>query len=156
MSTETRRSGRTGWQFQRYCRDLPGLCADALMAAAPPAYEPVLSRAFTWARKLDRQNAHSRTVDDDFGRFGFGLWEAVGSLGARFPARRRRLDQLNAWRNAVAHQDFRRLASDPLTVGTRADLSTVRCWRRALDQLAEGIDRAVHRTLTSIVGSTPW
>jgi hypothetical protein len=143
-------------QFQRYCRDLHALCADAVVSAAPPALQPALDLAFTAGRKLDRQNAHSGTLGDDFGRFGPRFWLAVDALGPQFAVRRRRLDQLNAWRNAIAHQDFRHVGTDPLTQGSRADLPTFRTWRSALDQLAGGIDRAMYRELTGIIGSGPW
>src|SRR5215470_463712 len=143
-------------QFQRYCRDLHGLCADAVVSAAPPPLQPALVLAFTAGRKLDRQNAHPGTLGDDFGRFGPRFWLAVDALGPQFAVRRRRLDQVNAWRNAIAHQDFRHVGSDPLTQGTRADLPTFRAWRSALDQLAGGIDRAMYRELAGIIGARPW
>ncbi len=143
-------------QFQRFCRDLHGLCADVAVAAAPPPYRPAMHLALTVARKLDRQNATSGTLGDDFGRFGLAFWPAVDALGAQFAVRRRRLDQLNAWRNAIAHQDFRRINSDPLARGTRPDLPTFRIWRSATDQLAAGIDRAMHAALTDIICAAPW
>jgi hypothetical protein len=143
-------------QFQCYCRDLHGVCADAMISAAPAALQLMLERAFTVGRKLDRQNAHSGTLGDDFARFGFEFWPMVTALGQQYAARRRRLDQLNAWRNAIAHQDFRRVAVDPLTGGTRPDLLTFRTWRRALDQLASGIDRAMYYELCIINAVSPW
>jgi hypothetical protein len=143
-------------QFQRYCRDLHGLCADAVLAAAQESYRPMLRLALTSARKLDRQNANSGNLGHDFGLFGFRFWAAVDALGPRYPARRRRLDQVNAWRNAIAHQDLDRLADDPLTAGTRPDLPTFRIWRRSLDQLAGGIDRAMSTEVGDITGDLPW
>jgi hypothetical protein len=143
-------------QFQRFCRDLHGLCADVVVASAPPAYRAALHLAFTVARKLDRQNATSGTLGDDFGRFGLAFWSKVDSLGPQYAVRRHRLDQLNAWRNAIAHQDFRRVGTDSLTQDTRPDLPTFRLWRSAVDQLAAGIDRTMHRELTAVIGAGPW
>lgn len=143
-------------QFQRYCRDLHGLCADAVLATAEETYRPMLRLALTSARKLDRQNATSASLGHDFGLFGFRFWAAVDALGPQYPARRRRLDQLNAWRNAIAHQDFDRLADDPLTAGTRPELPTFRTWRRSLDQLACGIDGAMSTEVADITGDSPW
>jgi hypothetical protein len=143
-------------QFQRYCRDLHGLCADAVLASAEESYRPMLRLALTSARKLDRQNANSGNLGHDFGLFGFRFWAAVDALGPQYPGRRRRLDQLVAWRNAIAHQDLDRLASDRLTAGTRPDLPTFRIWRRSLDQLAGGIDRAMSTEVADITGDSPW
>jgi hypothetical protein len=143
-------------QFQRYCRDLHGLCADAVLSSAEESYRPMLRLALTSARKLDRQNATSASLGHDFGLFGFRFWSAVDALGPQYPIRRRRLDQVNAWRNAIAHQDFDRLTGDPLTAGTHPDLPTFRTWRRALDQLAGGIDRAMRTEVTDITGTPPW
>jgi hypothetical protein len=143
-------------QFQRFCRDLHGLCGDAIVHAAPPSYRPALEIAFTATRRLDRQNAHSGSLGNDFGRFGPEFWPAVDSLDPQYAARRHRLDQLNAWRNAIAHQDFSRVTADPLTQGTRPDLPTFRGWRRATDQLARGMDRAMHRQITDTIGDAPW
>jgi hypothetical protein len=48
------------------------------------------------------------------------------------------------------------VAADPLTRGTRPDLLTFRIWRRALDQLAGGIDRTMYVKLSSITDAEPW
>jgi hypothetical protein len=143
-------------QFQRYCRDLHGLCADAVLASAEENYRPMLRLALTSARKLDRQNANSGNLGHDFGLFGFRFWAAVDATGSQYPARRRRLDQLVAWRNAIAHQDLDRVAADPVTAGTRPDLPTFRIWRRSLGQLAGGIDRAMSTEVADITGHSPW
>jgi len=143
-------------QFQRYCRDLHGLCADAMVNAAPPTYRRALLLALTSGRKLDSQSAQPASLGSDFGRFGVEFWPVVDALGPQFPGRRRKLEQVSLWRNAIAHQDFRRLSKEPVTQGTRVDLDTVKSWRSALDQLAGGIDRAMGRELGAIVGAAPW
>ena len=117
---------------------------------------PALNLALTSGRKLDHQSARAASLGSDFGRFGFDFWTAVDGLGPQFRARRHRLDQVSVWRNAIAHQDFRRPAADPVTAGTRVDLPMVRTWRRALDQLAGGIDRVMHREVTRITHVVPW
>jgi hypothetical protein len=143
-------------QFQRYCRDLHDECAGAMVAAAPAEYQPALSLALLSGRKLDSQSAQPASLGSDFGRFGFDFWSAVYALGAAYRIRRARLDQVAIWRNAIAHQDFRRPARDAATAGSRADLPTIRSWRTALDQLAGGVDRVMHRELTRITGAEPW
>ncbi len=57
-------------QFQRYCRDLHGLCADAMVAAAPPTYRRALGLALTAGCRLDSQSAQPASLGNDFGRFG--------------------------------------------------------------------------------------
>ncbi len=143
-------------QFQRYCRDLHDECSGAMVAAAPADYRPALNLALLSGRKLDSQSAQPASLGSDFGRFGFDFWSAIYALGPAYRGRRRRLDQVAIWRNAIAHQDFRRPATEPLTADTRADLPTVRTWRSALDQLAGGIDRVMHREVTRITGAEPW
>jgi hypothetical protein len=143
-------------QFQRYCRDLHDLCITAVAATAPVPLRSTVREAFTRGRRLDRQNAHSAALGDDFGRFVADFWPAVDRLGHRFAARRRRLDQLNVWRNAIAHHDFRHISADALTRGTRVDLATFHTWYRALDELAGGIDRTVHAGLLTLTGVSPW
>jgi hypothetical protein len=143
-------------QFQRYCRELHDACCEALVACAPAEYRPTLNLALRTGRRLNAQSAQPASLGSDFGRFGFDFWPAVQALGPSYVARRRRLEQVAVWRNAIAHQDFRRLPTDASTAGTRADLPTVRTWHRALDQLAGGIDRVMHREIARITGGQPW
>jgi hypothetical protein len=143
-------------QFQRYCRDLHGLCADRMVSAAPPTYRRALGLALTAGRKLDHQSAQPASLGSDFGRLGIELWPAIEALDVRHPGRRRKLEQVSLWRNAIAHQDYRRVATDPITCGTKVDLDTVASWRSALNQLVGGIDRVVHRELGTIIGAAPW
>jgi hypothetical protein len=143
-------------QFQRYCRDLHDECAGAIVASASPQYQPLLELALTAGRKLDSQSAQPGSLGSDFGRFGFDFWIAVDRLGPQFAERRRQLAQLAVWRNAVAHQDFRRPATDPVAAGTRVDLPSVRRWRRSLEQLAGGFDRTMWVEVGRIIGAPPW
>ena len=143
-------------QFQRYCRDLHDDCAAVLVAAAPEAFKTMLDLALTAGRKLDYQSAQPASLGSDFGRFGIDFWTAVDRLGPQYAERRRRLAQVNLWRNAIAHQDFRRPPADPITRGTQVDLRTVRTWRSALDQLVGGIDRAMWTDIGRMLGHPPW
>ena len=143
-------------QFQRYCRDLHGLCADAMVAAAAPTYRRALGLALTSGRRLDSQSAQPASLGSDFGRFGVDFWPAIDTLDRRGPQRRRKLEQVGIWRNAIAHQDFRLPAADPVTAGTRVDLDSVKSWRMALDQLAGSIDRAMFVELSRIIGAQAW
>jgi len=89
-------------------------------------------------------------------RLGVDFWPAIDMLDRRGPQRRRKLEQVGIWRNAIAHQDFRRPAADPVTAGTRVDLDSVKSRRMALDQLAGSIDRAMFVELSRIVGAQAW
>ena len=64
---------------------------------------------------------------------------------------RENLQELNTWRNAIAHQDFGRLGGS-----SRIRLAQVRRWRGACDQLARVFERVIHRYLQSLTGVSPW
>ena len=54
-------------------------------------------------RLLDRSNAHPAALAADFSWLHQDLWVELVKQDARNRARRERLDQLNVWRNAIAH-----------------------------------------------------
>jgi hypothetical protein len=87
------------------------------------------------------------------------IWPAVHALDRRNEERHKKLDRLNTWRNAIAHQDFsfnedqRRLIEGD---GTRLPiLKDVRSWRTACDFLARTLDEVVASHLEGFVGR-PW
>ncbi len=63
------------------------------------------------------------------------------------------LDELNRWRNAIAHQDF-----DPAALGGRVTvtLGMIRSWRSACDTLAVSFDLVVGRYAVTITNTVPW
>lgn len=63
------------------------------------------------------------------------------------------LEELNEWRNAIAHQDF-----DPAKLGgtTTLHLRTVRGWRRALNRLALSFDGVMRVHIDSLTHQYPW
>jgi hypothetical protein len=141
-------------QFQRFCRDLHSECVDRLVAAvALPALRAVMRAEFTWGRKLDRGNAQSGSIGEDFGRLGIDFWTEVRGYNSRSAAWQALLDDLNAWRNAVAHQDF-----DParLRGATALRLAQVRRWRATCRGLARGFDEVMRRHLLTLTGVSPW
>jgi hypothetical protein len=155
-------------QFQGFCRDLHSECADTVTDAITmtgdastvdgSALADIALMALTRNRQLDRGNASAGSIGADFKAFDLDIWEAARRLDARTPMRARRLDQLNVWRNPIAHQDFdfsqhqRELVGEPARLG----LSDVRAFRSACDGLAATFDRALVEHLQSIVGSRPW
>jgi hypothetical protein len=66
---------------------------------------------------------------------------------------RQRLEDLNNWRNAIAHQDFGSMKSGRLTTLRLSDVSR---WRRACDQLAETLDVATTMYLRFMLGAHQW
>lgn len=139
-------------QFQGFCRDLHSEAADVLANATTPAsLGPMMRERLIAGRQLDRGNAHPGSIGSDFGRFfTIPFWEELDAASLRFEQRRAQLDALNAWRNAIAHQDF-------VGVGlVRLRVAQVRLWRAACRDLARAFDRVLRRRLRTLVGSRPW
>jgi hypothetical protein len=144
--------------FQRFCRDLHTEAIDHFVGAlADPWARPVVVDRLTESRKLNLGNPNPGNIGSDFARLRCNVWPAMAQLDARTPGRRARLERLNRWRNAIAHQDFRSEGDLDLG-GGRTDLrfGDVEDWRRACDQLAGTMDAAVAAELTALVGRSPW
>jgi hypothetical protein len=64
------------------------------------------------------------------------------------------LEELNGWRNAIAHQSF----VPAMLKGSRVilPLSRVRRWRKACDGLARSFDRIMYAHLQAMTGVVPW
>jgi hypothetical protein len=141
-------------QFQRFCRDLYDESADHLISRPEHApLNPILRGLLIRGRRLDRGNANPGNIGADFERLGVSFWNAVRAQSARNPVRQRRLEELNTWRNAIAHHDFR----DPaLQGGSRVSLAQVRRWRSACNALAVEFDRVMELYLCSFFGVAPW
>ncbi|MGL5857618.1 MAG: hypothetical protein ACRC35_04290 [Angustibacter sp.] len=105
--------------FPWFARDLHTACTDAVVEATPQPLRAMMYRGLTSGLALDRRNASPRSLGDDFDRFGRPLWFLIEALGPQYQIRRRRLEELNRWRNAIAHQDFTKVGDDPVTAGTR-------------------------------------
>ena len=146
-------------QWQDFCRNLHTEAADAVASAIQPATARLaVQAALTLGRSLDRGNAGPSTIGNDFGRFGATkFWDLVDLQDRRNPARRTRLEQLNTWRNGVAHQDFNWSREESKLIGkTRGTLDDVRMWRDACNALAQEMDRAVAHQALNLIGQQPW
>jgi hypothetical protein len=130
---------------------VPVVGVDMTCSRQPANLAVVLRSALMQGRKLDFGNPSPSNLGADFGRLGMAFWDEVRALDARNDDRKDRLEELNEWRNAIAHQDFAR-------VGGRAllHLGSVRGWRAACDALAISFDRAVGMHLGRLVGRAPW
>lgn len=141
-------------QFQGFCRDLHSECVDHLVNSVnPPALRVPLRAEFMFNRSLDRGNPHPGAIGSDFNRLGLVFWEDVYNVDLRNRSRRNRLELLNAWRNAIAHQDF---TAPELGGVTTLRLATVRDWRRACRGLAVCFDRVVCDHIRALTGNPPW
>jgi hypothetical protein len=141
-------------QFQRFCRDLhTNASASLIQTPAFVALQPVLRESLSRGRRLDSGNATPANISTDFWRFGLDLWAAAGQQDSRTSQRREKLESLNRWRNAVAHQDFRHAQ---LQGRETLHLFEVRAWRRACDCLAVDFDKVLGLHLRTISGVLPW
>jgi hypothetical protein len=141
-------------QFQGFCRDLHSEAVDALVRAITPTSLRTIVRArFTDGRKLDIGNPTPGNLGSDFGRLGMDFWPEVHELHRWNARRQAHLEAINAWRNAVAHQDF-----DPAELGgvTELRLAQVVNWRSVCNALAVAFDLAVARHVERVVGARPW
>lgn len=146
--------------FQQYCRDVYQEAVDEVVAAvAIPRLHPVLYKNFQWSLELGSKNAQPSSLGSDFGRLGMDFWARLRSRDSRSRTRQNKLESLNVWRNAVAHQDFVRNDDFNKKAGkTRRTLAYAEDWRAALTALASDIDAAMSAHLVWLLSlpSLPW
>lgn len=141
-------------QFQRFCRDLHSDAADFLgEQAAYAQLAPLLKASLSLGRRLDSGNPNPANIGSDFSRFGTDVWALARQKDVRTVRRREKLEALNRWRNAVAHQDFRNTS-----LGGRETvrLGEIREWRAACEGLAVDFDAIMRLYLKSVCGKVPW
>jgi hypothetical protein len=111
-------------------------------------------RNLLFGRKLDSGNPTPGNIGSDFNRFEFSFWPAVDADHPRNPQRHVALENLNRWRNAIAHNVF----APEMYKGGRLSLqlSEVQDWRRACDGLARSFDTVMRAHLLSVTGAAPW
>ena len=139
--------------FQGFCRDLHSECVEHIAAIVPLQLRDFLRMEFVWNRSLSRGNPHPGAIASDFNRLGIKFWPEVYAFDARNERRQELLQELIAWRNAIAHQDF-----DPVVPGGVATLhlARVKGWRSALNALARSFDRTMYNYLQVLLGGAPW
>ncbi len=140
-------------QFQGYCRDLYRESAYHLAGHLSPVPGPIVLAEFLRDLKLSHGNPNPGNLGADFNRLGIKFWNEVRAAHPVAGTRHDLLLTLNAWRNAIAHQDF-----DPDRLGgsTRLRLATVIGWRVACHGLARTFDGVLRNHLTRVTGTTPW
>jgi hypothetical protein len=144
-------------QFQGYCSNFHSECASSIVATIPdPAIRGIVRANLLLGRNLDRGNAGPGNIGNDFGRLGVSLWPALYALGARNQIRNKKMEELNSWRNAIAHDDFGDRTKFPQGRNSVLHLSRVRDWRRTCNKLAIDMDRIMGNYLTKLLGHSPW
>lgn len=139
-------------QFQGFCRNLHSEAVDVLASSPSDRWAGNLLRVLlTQGRKLDHGNPNPGNLGADFGAIGMRFWDDIRQTDARAENRKLRLEELNGWRNAIAHQDWTKVGGSPTL-----HLGTVRGWRSACNGLAGSFDRAVQAHLVAVVGQPPW
>lgn len=140
--------------FQAYCRGLHSDSTQLLVESIDPGIGAVLDANLSFQRHLDSRNAQPGTLGIDFNRFDFKFWTAVEAADARSAERRRKLEALNRWRNAIAHHDIE--SRRPDLRPREVTLAACNSWRGALNGLAESFDRVLADQLATLLGSHPW
>ena len=140
-------------QFQGFCRDLHSEAVDFLVAHTQPStVAGVLRAVMTQGRKLDHGNPNPGNLGSDFARLGMSFWNDVGLVDRRKAQRTAALNNLNDWRNAIAHQDWSGVPNQNPSL----QLKQVNAWRSACAGLAASFDVAVRQHLAAMVGQPPW
>jgi hypothetical protein len=142
-------------QFQGFCRDLHSECADSLVVLVVNLeLRNTMRDNLVFGRKIDRGNPNSGNLGSDFSRLGLAFWSLVDAHRPENASRRTALEELNGWRNAIAHQDF----SPAMLKAGRPSLALaqVRIWRKACDGLARSFDEVLRNHLRALLGSAPW
>lgn len=140
--------------FQAYCRSLHSDATQALAESIDPEIGAVLDDNLSFARQLDHRNAQPGTLAADFKRFGIAFWTVVEEADVRNAKRRRQLEALNAWRNAIAHHDVESRRNE--LIPREATAGACRTWHGALDGLAQTFDRVLAERLQALIGFDPW
>ena len=144
-------------QFQGFCAQFHNECVSAILSAVGrPAIVGVVRTNLLFGRTMDRGNAGPGNVGNDFSRLGVSLWDDLYGLDARNRERNRKIELLNKWRNAIAHDDFRNAGLFAQGRSTVLRISAVRDWRSACNRVALDMDRSMRNYLLQLLGKSPW
>lgn len=138
--------------FQGFCRDLHDEAINQLVnGVANQGMQGILRKVLQLGRKLDVGNPNGGNIGSDFNRFGLAFWDEVRNHDKRNDGRKAHLEDMNEWRNAVAHQDI-----DPAKLGGTLCLARIETWRGACNGLAQSFDRVMRCQIYLVTGITPW
>jgi len=140
-------------QFQAFCRDLFSECLDFLVGQIGPAFaSPAIRESFEYGRQLETKNPSPSALGTDFGRFGLNLWQTLKAADPKNADRNKELELLNHWRNAIAHQDFKK---KELGGATTVTLARAKTWRVVCEELALELDKVMGDHLQLLLGVSP-
>ncbi len=142
-------------QFQAFCRELHTESADWMARPSTnPHHRLMVLENLVGKRKLDHGNPNPGNIGEDFNRFHIAFWTSVDAHHSRNPNRKQALEDLNTWRNAIAHQDFK---SSMIRAGRPVlTLAHVKSWRSSCNGLANSFDDVMHSHITLLTGNAPW
>jgi hypothetical protein len=143
-------------QFQGFCTNLHAECVAAIVGTLPSSISALANVNFRSGLAMRRGNAGPGNIGNDFERLGVSLWPDLYRRDGRNRKRNAKLDVLNTWRNAIAHDDFENTTTFPQKRQTVLRLSTVKAWRSACDQIASDMDEHMRTYLTHLLGTPPW
>ena len=141
-------------QFQGFCRDLHSEAVDLIVRSVTPIpLQEIVRAEFTRSRKLDSGNPNPGNIGSDFNRLGLQFMEQIRAQGIRVNSHINHLEDMNSWRNAIAHQDF-----NPQKLGgiTNLRLATVRRWRLACERLTTVFDAVIGSHVAQVTGGHSW
>jgi hypothetical protein len=139
--------------FQGFCRDLYDESVKFLVGLVHPTYlQPFIQAEFKRNCQLDRGNAQPGSIGADFGRLLEWFWDHVKVHDPQDQRQfKQKLEELNDWRNAIAHQDFSKFAGS-----AKLRLAQVQQWRGICNRLARIFDKVMREHLQSLTGTSPW
>jgi hypothetical protein len=134
--------------------DAETVAVDAVAPVSPAGLQEALYANAVLGRKLDRGNPNPGNIGADCNRLRLMFWPTVDVDHPRNPQRKALLEELNGWRNAIAHQAF----APSMLKGGRVvlPLLQVQGWRKACDGLARSFDNVLHGHLLTMTGVVPW
>lgn len=144
-------------RFQGFARALHTQTADEIASGTHNFdYRVLLFESLTSGRSLDRQNAHPVSIAKDFERFGVDIWELMDAMRRGNSTRRKRLEALITWRNAIAHHDIDEKLSRGALDPVKINLDTCKSWRGSLNVLVVCLDRAAAGRCEELGILRPW
>jgi len=150
---------RVASEFQGFARELHDDAVSLIAEAVAPGdrrRQLLLGLPYQAARRLDRGNADTRALNQDFNLFGLALWSDLEQCNpGRVAGWKIALETLNTARNGLAHDDAAKIQAAE-QVGWPVSLASVQRWRESLDGLATAMDYVVGAYLTAKFAAAPW
>jgi hypothetical protein len=143
-------------EFQGFARELHDEAADFLassMARGDLNYFEIARNNLTAKRELDSANAKPSSINADFNRLGISdLWTEIEHSHSAGTHWRAQLGILNAARNAIAHNNPRKLQA----LGVPINARTIRSWRACCNGVSRQMDIILKTHLFTTTGRRPW